>query len=117
MALVLVVDDDESVARLVADVVAFCKHTPLVVDDPFRAAAELRAQKIAALLTDYMMPKLNGIELMLIAQDSSPQTRRVLITAAPTEVEVREALRSGVAQMVIAKPPNIGDIKLALAWL
>jgi DNA-binding NtrC family response regulator len=117
MALVLVVDDDESVARLVADVVAFCKHTPLMLTDPFLAAAAMREQTVGALLTDYMMPKLNGIELLYLAQDTSPSTRRVLITAAPNEVEVREALRAGLAQMVIAKPPAIADIREALSWL
>ncbi len=117
MALVLVVDDDESVARLVAKMVAFCTHTPLVLSDPFQAAAAMREREVGALLTDYMMPKLNGIELMLLAQDTSPRTRRVLITAAPQETEVREALKSGVAQMVIAKPPGIADIEIALAWL
>jgi len=117
MAKVLVVDDDESVARLVAEVVAFCKHTPVVFDDPFAAALALREQEFGAMLTDYMMPRLDGIELLSIAQETSPRTRRVLITAAPNEELVREALRAGLAQMVIAKPPSIADIRHSLAWL
>jgi DNA-binding NtrC family response regulator len=117
MATVFVVDDDESVARLVSDVVAFCGHTPVVFSDPYQVAAELRGGSVGALLTDFMMPRLNGIELLLIAQETSPKTRRVLITAAPQEKEVREALKGGVAQMVIAKPPGIAEIRLALGWL
>jgi two-component system chemotaxis response regulator CheY len=117
MAQVLVVDDDESVARLVADVVAFCKHTPEIFDDPFMAILAIRSQRFGAVLTDYMMPKLDGIELLLVTQEASPHTRRVLITAGPSEDEVKEAARTGVAQMVIAKPPGIAEIRLALSWL
>jgi len=117
MALVAVVDDDESVARLVSDVVSFCKHEPVVFSDPYQAAVALRERHFGAILTDYMMPRLDGIDLLVIAQDASPKTRRVLITAAPQEEAVREALHSGVAQMVIAKPPGIADIKMALGWL
>jgi CheY-like chemotaxis protein len=117
MAKVLCVDDDESVARLVADVVAFCGHQPITVMDPFEVALLLRREHPGALLTDYMMPKVDGIELLLIAQETSPSTRRVLITAAPQEAAVRSALQTGVAQRVIAKPPGIAEIREALAWL
>jgi DNA-binding NtrC family response regulator len=117
VATVLVVDDDESVARLVAKIVEFCRHYPIVEDDPFEAAQILRAHKIGAVLTDYMMPKLDGLELLTIAQESSPQTRRVLITAAPNEEAVKAAAKSGLVQMVIAKPPGIAEVEQALAWL
>lgn len=117
MVSVLVVDDDESVARLVADIVSFCKHEPIVIDDPFAAVLALQTLKIGAVLTDYMMPRLSGIELLTITQDLHPNIRRVLITAAPNEEAVKKAGISGVAQMVIAKPPGIAEIRLALAWL
>lgn len=117
MATILVVDDDESVARLVADIVTFCNHDPLVVSDPFEAVQYLRERKFGAVLTDYMMPKLDGIELLTITQESSPTVRRVLITAAPKEEAVKQAAKIGVVQMVIAKPPGIAEIRTALAWL
>lgn len=117
MAKILVVDDDESVARLVAEVVSFCKHTPLIFTDPFLAVVAMREHELGAVLTDYMMPRLDGIDLLNIAQDTMPGARRVLITAAPQEEAVRKCHQSGVAQMVIAKPPGIADIRMALAWL
>lgn len=117
MALVLCVDDDLAIATLVAEVVRFCKHEALVLTDPVEAAARIRDPRLGALLTDLMMPRLDGIELLTIAQEQRPDVRRVLITAAPNEVCVREALREGVVQLVIAKPPGISDIRHALAWL
>lgn len=117
MAKVLCVDDDESVARLVADVVSFCQHIPVVITDSISVMGLIRDVAVKAALVDYMMPKLDGIELLTIIQESRPDIRRVLITAAPNEEPVRLAMKNGIVQMLVAKPPNIADIKLSLAWL
>lgn len=117
MAQILVIDDDISVAQLVADVVSFCKHMPIVVSDPLEAVLLLGRTKFGAILTDYMMPRLDGIELLMIAQEAHPSVRRVLITAAPNEEQVKQNLHSGVVQLVIPKPPGIAEIRMALAWL
>lgn len=118
MALVLVIDDDESVARLVADIVAFCGHEPLLETDSVHAVARWGGNmEIKALLVDLMMPRIDGIEILAIWQERRPEVRRVIITAAPQEEAVRIAKRDGLVQMVIPKPPGISDIKTALAWL
>jgi two-component system response regulator FlrC len=115
MALVLVVDDDYAVAQMLGDAVTFCGHKPIVETDSLRAAT--RTEEFAAILTDLMMPRINGIELLAIFADRSPSVRRILVTAAPEEAEVREATRAGIVQHVVAKPPGLSDIKYALAWL
>lgn len=118
MARILVVDDDVTVAELVSEVVSFLKHEPITMNDPVAVLAQYgRDSSIRAILSDYMMPHLTGLELFAALQETSPRVRRVLITAAPNEPEVREALKLGIAEMVIAKPPSIGDIRVALAWL
>ncbi len=117
-AKVLCVDDDDSVARILADVVAFCGHSAIVETMPIEAVAKhLLDTTVRAVLTDLMMPRLNGIEMLSIWQERRPEVRRILVTAAPQEAEVRDAHRSGLVQMVIAKPPSIADLKVALAWL
>lgn len=118
MARVLCLDDDESVARLVAQVVEFCKHEPIVELSSLDAVAKhVHDQRVKAILCDYMMPKMNGIEVLVVFRDVRPDVRRVLITAAPGEPEVKAAEREGLVQMVLAKPPSISDIKYALGWL
>lgn len=118
MALVICLDDDESVAKLVAQVVEFCGHQAVVETNSLDAVNKhLRDPKVRAVLTDFMMPRLNGIDVLEAFRASRADVRRVLITAAPTEEDVRQAEREGLIQMVVAKPPSIGDIRLALAWL
>lgn len=115
---VLCIDDDEMVARLIAEVVEFCGFEPIKETDSMTAMVQhVRDSSICAVLTDYMMPRFDGVEVLVMWQEQRPEVRRVLITAAPHEQIVKEAGRSGVAQMVISKPPSIADIKMALAWL
>jgi CheY-like chemotaxis protein len=81
------------------------------------AILRMRTERPVAILADYMMPRIDGLEVLAMAQEQHPNVRRVLITAAPQEQAVRDAVTSGIAQMVIAKPPSIADIKMALVWL
>jgi CheY-like chemotaxis protein len=114
---VLCIDDDQSVAELVAEIVNYCGHTPLVLTDSMAVVPHLRDPDLGAVLTDYLMPRLDGIEVLTVVQETNARVRRVLITAAPQEAPVKVASASGVVQLVIAKPPRIIDVKLALAWL
>lgn len=87
------------------------------MDSVASIGANIQDPNVKAVLCDLMMPRMDGIEVLEIWMEARPEVRRVLITAAPKEERIREALRSGIVQMVIEKPPNIGDIKFALAWL
>ena len=118
MALVLCIDDDPTVANLVAEVVKFCRHEPVMEHSSMDAIARwARDERLAAVLADYLMPRMDGLELLDVFREQRPMVRRVLITAAPTEEAVRRAEREGLVQMVIAKPPSISDVRQALLWL
>ena len=115
---VLCVDDDLSVARMLAEVVQFCGYDGVIEMSAVEAASTHVADvRVRALLCDYMMPGLDGLDVLTVWQERRPEVRRVLVTAAPNETAVREAVRTGLVQMVVSKPPTIGDIKMALAWL
>lgn len=113
---VLVVEDDPSIARMLAEVVEHLGHDAVIEDDSLRAAQRV-SEHWDVLLTDYLMPRLDGIELALVFMDASALTRRVLVTAAPGEQAVREALKQRIVQMVLSKPTTLSDVKQALLWL
>jgi thioredoxin reductase (NADPH) len=83
------VDDDASVSRAVARDLRrrYGEHYRIVrAEDPEQALEALREVKlrgdaVAAILADYRMPGLNGIEFLEQAMDLFPRARRALLTA------------------------------------
>src|SRR5919199_4556526 len=95
---ILTVDDDASVSRAVArDLRRRYGETHRIVraEDPHQALdvlreVKLRGDPVAAILADYRMPGLNGIEFLEQAMDLFPRARRALLTAyADTEAAIQ----------------------------
>jgi thioredoxin reductase (NADPH) len=93
----LTVDDDVSVSRAVARDLRrrYGEHYRVVrAEDPVQALevlreVKLRGDPVAAILADYRMPGLNGIEFLEQAMDLFPRARRALLTAyADTEAAI-----------------------------
>lgn len=114
---VLCLDDDLAIARMVADVVEFLGHDPVIETDSVAAIIHHARGDFGAAIVDLLMPRVSGIDVLTAFAQSNPNVRRVLLTAAPNEREIAEAMRDGIVQMLLVKPPLIGDLRAALAWL
>ncbi len=95
---ILTVDDDPSVSRAVArDLRRHYGEDYRIVRAESGAQAlealreiKLRGEEVAALLADYRMPQMSGIEFLEEAMDLFPLARRVLLTAyADTEAAIQ----------------------------
>ncbi|MFD5831532.1 FAD-dependent oxidoreductase [Lentzea sp. NPDC060358] len=95
---ILTVDDDPAVSRAVARDLRreYGEHYRIVRAESGPQALEalheikLRGEEVAALLADYRMPQMSGIEFLEQAMDVFPQARRVLLTAyADTDAAIR----------------------------
>lgn len=113
---VLVVDDDWSIVMLLE---AQLERRYVVVKclDPLDALARCEASPVAALVADWHMPGFSGLELLEVLQQKHPTVRRVLVTAAPREPEVREGLASGLVELLIEKPWGRDELVDGLAQL
>ncbi|HJR03306.1 MAG TPA: response regulator, partial [Methylomirabilota bacterium] len=60
---ILVVDDEAEVRALVREVLTLHGYTVIDTGDPFEARRIAEAQPIHLLLTDVVMPIMNGLEL------------------------------------------------------
>ena len=87
--MLLTVDDDPSVSRAVARDLRRRYGSEYRIlrasagDEALDAIKEvvLRGDHVAAILADYRMPRMNGIEFLEAAMDLVPQARRALLTA------------------------------------
>ncbi|MGI8797865.1 MAG: FAD-dependent oxidoreductase [Pseudonocardia sp.] len=94
----LTVDDDPGVSRAVARDLRrrYGEDYRIVRADSAQDALEalreikLRGQLVAAMLADYRMPEVNGIEFLEQAMDLFPRARRALLTAyADTDAAIQ----------------------------
>jgi thioredoxin reductase (NADPH) len=87
--ILLTVDDDPSVSRAVARDLRrhYGEHYRIVRADSGPEALDairevvLRGDQVAAILADYRMPRMNGVDFLEQAMDLVPQARRALLTA------------------------------------
>ena len=80
------------------------------VSDGAAALNELRRQSFDLILTDYSMPKTNGLELAQAAHQISPDVRIVLMTGAYSHNEIQTIMDSVPLNGFLAKPFTLWEL-------
>jgi DNA-binding response OmpR family regulator len=110
---ILVVEDDAAVAELLREVL---NDVPgwgaTVVHDAAAARAVFHYVKIDVMVLDLNLPGISGLELLeLLRRDTEWRDPPViLISAAPAQPGVHEALEHGAAVRIIAKPFDVDQL-------
>lgn len=107
----LVVDDDPSITEVLKRVLESMGHPVTVHTDPLMAAQETDFDLV---LTDFMMPNLNGVELLGVLRAKRPDAVRLLITAANDFKVAIEAVNRGEVFRIIGKPWQLHDLRFGL---
>ena len=108
---VLVVDDDVAAARVIAlnlNREGFRTEVEHSAADAIRRAEGLHPD---VLLTDYLMPGTNGLELMAAMREIRPDTPAVVMTAHGDERLAVESMRAG-AFTYLSKPLDFDELAL-----
>ncbi len=77
---ILVVDDEEVIRDTVRDVLASQGCRVSVAEDGAAAISMLKERRFDLVLSDIMMPHVNGYEVFAAARDADPQCRVILMT-------------------------------------
>jgi putative nucleotidyltransferase with HDIG domain len=107
----LVVDDDPSITDVLRRILESMGHPVTVFTDPLEAA---QATEFDLVVTDYMMPNLNGIELLGVLRAKRPDAVRLLITAANDFKVAIDAVNRGEVFRIIGKPWQLHDLRFGL---
>ena len=100
---VLVVDDDRANLESVARILQHEGWDALAASDGAAALEMLRRPEVAVLLTDLMMPGMDGQELLATARALRPEVEVVLMTAYGTVEAAVSAMKDG-AYDFLTKP-------------
>lgn len=111
---VLVVDDDDSVLRAMMGYLARGGYRVDGCEGGQGAVDRLRAAHYDLLVTDLMMPGMNGLALIRRAREVQPGLPVVIVTGHSTEAMAIEALNMGVSAY-LKKPARSAALLAAVA--
>jgi len=104
---ILLVDDDVLILQALSRILEAEGYEIVAHDDPLAA---LKEEEYVAVITDFMMPGMNGIELLSAIRKSNPQAVRVLLTAAGDFKIASEAVNRGEVYRLLGKPWAVPDL-------
>jgi len=112
---ILVVDDEESIQKLLAGVLEMDGHDVQVANNGREALERVAREPFDLIITDVKMPVMGGPDLYKHLHDAnSPLARRVIfITGDTVANETRHFLQS-VENAVLAKPFRLRDVRQAV---
>jgi CheY-like chemotaxis protein len=106
---IVVADDEPLVGSTLAEILESEGYDVVSVSDGLAALETVRALQPDILLTDVMMPGMNGIEVAKSIRASLPQCRIVLLSGQAATGELLERARSeGHEFEILTKPIHPG---------
>lgn len=112
---VLIVDDDESVLEFLQSAVEFMGYKASAASTATQALGKLRTtpEVFPIVITDIMMPGINGIELLRLIKKEKPDTIVIMLTANASMELAVQSLNEG-AFSFLSKPVNLDEFSLVL---
>jgi CheY-like chemotaxis protein len=109
MSRILVAEDEAAVSAFVVRALTHRGHEVVAVTDGLGALERLGAEAFDLLLTDIVMPGLDGIALALKASKDFPALRILLMTGYAAERQRAHNIEA-LVHRVIAKPFTLHEI-------
>jgi two-component system, NtrC family, sensor kinase len=113
----LVVDDDQTIARSLQGLLQKAGHSAEIVADASAAIQQYRTDGFDMVLTDLQMPGMSGIELMGELRAYDPDVILLALTGQSMDAQIEQARTAG-ALSVLRKPVEINEVIEAMrsAW-
>jgi len=106
---ILIADDERDIRDSLAIVIENEGYRCITVEDGVRAVEALEATNIDVVITDIIMPKLDGMKVLEKATEISPQTIVIVMTAYASVETAVDALRKGASDYII-KPLDFDEV-------
>ena len=106
---ILVVDDEQEICSLLADVLTGEGYSVETCTDPANAINRINDEEFDGVITDLKMPGVDGLQVARTVKSRCPETATIVVTAFASLQTAIGALRTGVDDY-ICKPFDIDQI-------
>lgn len=116
MIRILIAEDDYDVSQLFKHVLLQKGYSVVTVSDGREALEAMNKEKFDLLISDVMMPVMDGFELVRTMRESNDQTPVLMITAKDAFDDMQEGFLSGTDDYMV-KPVNVNEMLLRVGAL
>lgn len=110
---ILIVDDEAMVAMSLRSFLELeTSYRVTTFTDPAAALEALRAEHFDVVLSDFMMPGMDGITLLRAARDLRPLTTRILLTGYADKENAIRAINEAGLYYYLEKPWSNEQLKV-----
>jgi len=107
---ILLVDDDPSILEILADLMAIFGHEYTTARDGVEAIEKLKKANFHVVLTDMMMPGIDGMELLKYIHSNYPHIKVMVVTGYDRTFTYTDVIRAGASDF-ISKPFNTDELE------
>ncbi len=112
---IMIVDDEEMViASIKAFLALETEYTVHGFTDPEEAARFADGQPVDVAVSDYLMPKMNGIQLLARIKEKQPEASRVLLTGHADKQSAIQAINQVSLFQYLEKPWDNAQLLLVI---
>ena len=108
-ARILIVDDDESIGKVLATILEDEGYTVDIAENGKKAIKKSKEEFYNLALIDIRLPDMEGIELLTRMKDTTPKMRKIIITGYPSIQNAIEAVNRG-ADAYLVKPFDMDKV-------
>jgi putative nucleotidyltransferase with HDIG domain len=106
---ILIVDDDSLTLQVLSSMLEGGGFKPKCYSKPLEALAAIELDHPDVIISDYMMPEVNGIALLDLSVAMSPDSARILCTASTDFDVAMQAINTGKVHRIVTKPVRRDD--------
>ncbi len=111
---ILLVDDEENILRALKRVLMDQDIRILTTTSPFEAIEMLKTNNVSVIVSDNLMPGMNGIDFLQKAKFISPESVRIMMTGYADIQAAIDAINKGEVFRFLTKPWDAEEFKNVL---
>jgi len=112
-ARILVIDDDEGFREMLCEALSSQGHDAYGVGSAEEGVARAKAEVFDLVLTDVMLPGMDGLEGLSRLKDARPEADVIVMTGYATKEKALEAVRLGACDF-FSKPFSLAEMEVVI---